>query len=169
MTDGKDRQNESIESLLKKAHLPEPSTELKERITAKATRIWNQTLQDVPWQIPIRRLAASAAAAVFIIWLSNISSDVFVARWQTGGASAQPQQLSEVDVLSDMPYDPFVRHLASTGREYPVRDASGLRHYVETCRRLLDEIQQNQDSQLPVPFEGSSRLLPKRSNLNAYS
>jgi hypothetical protein len=68
-------ENKQLESLLRKAHLPEPSPELKERITSGATKAWNQTSPELPWQIPVRRLIVSAAAAVFIIWMANSYSD----------------------------------------------------------------------------------------------
>lgn len=169
MTNGKERQNEQIESLLRKASLPEPSSELRERITSEATRIWNQTSLEIPWQIPIRRLVTSTAAAVFVIWLAHCFSDYSVARWQVGGPSTTSQQPSELDLFPEMPDGPFVRHLTSISRKYPATDASGLRHYIETVRRLLDEAQQNSASKSSLPLEDTSRLLPGRSSLNSYS
>ena len=71
----KNVENKQLESLLRKAHLPEPSSKLKERITTEAKKIWLQTSPELPWQIPVRRLFVSAAAAVFIIWITNCSSD----------------------------------------------------------------------------------------------
>jgi len=55
--------NEQLEDLLRMAHLPEASPELKQRITAEARKAWKQTSAEVSWGIPLRRLVASAAAA----------------------------------------------------------------------------------------------------------
>jgi hypothetical protein len=169
MTNGKERQNERIESLLRKASLPEPSSELRERITSEATRIWNQTSLEIPWRIPVRRLVASAAAAVFVIWLAHCFSDYSVARWQRGGASTTSQQPSELDLFPEMPYAPSVRHLTSISRKYPATDASGLRHYIETMHRLLEETRQNEISNPTDPAGSRSRLHPDRTNSRSYS
>ena len=97
----KDMQNEQLESILRRAHVPEPSPELKERITAEAAKAWNQTSLELPWQIPVRRLIVSAAAAVLVIWLANCSSDYAVARWQSGGLPVVHQQPSDLDELPE--------------------------------------------------------------------
>ena len=106
---------------------------------------------------------------MFVIWLANVASDRSLARWQSDETSATSQQPSELDVLPEVPYGPFVRHLVSVSREYPASDASGLREYVETIRRLLDETPQKGISEPPAPIEGRSRLLPARSGSSSYS
>ncbi|OHB79701.1 MAG: hypothetical protein A2Z25_03110 [Planctomycetes bacterium RBG_16_55_9] len=141
MNTGKDTQDGRLEKLLRKASLPEPSPELKKRVTAEATRVWKQTSMELSWWIPVRRLIASAAAAVAIIWAANLSSDYSVARWQAVGLSATSRQPSDLDMLPEMPYGPFVKRLASASRELPMTDASGLRDYVETMQQLLNEVQ----------------------------
>jgi|GEM_PF-1418967 len=168
MTNGKDRRNEPIENLLRKVRLPEPSIELKERITAEATRVWKQTSVELSWRIPFRRLVVSAAAAVLVIWLANVSSDYSVARWRYEALSKTNQQPSALDILPEMPYGSFARHLASVARELPATEASGLHQYVETMQELLNEVQQNNVSQPPAPT-GGSRLLPEESRSNSYS
>jgi hypothetical protein len=169
MTNEKDMQNEKLESLLRKARLPEPLSELRERITAESTRVWRQTSAELSWRIPFMRLVASAAAAVFIVWLTNFSSDYSMARWQTRRLTPTNQKPSELDVLPEMPYGPFVRYLASVSRELPASDASGLRDYVETVRRLLDEAPQDEVLKPLAPTGSRSRLLPGRSNPSSYS
>lgn len=169
MNNGNPSQHDRLEKLLSKARLPEPSSEFKERIVAEARRVWHQTSEELSWRIPFMRLVASTAAAVFVIWLANFYSDYTVARWQTSGPSETSQQPSELEVLPEIPYAPFVRHHAAINREYPATDASELRHYVEALRRLLDETQQNRVTNLPTPIEGRSRLLPERSNPSSYS
>jgi len=165
----KNIQNEQLESLLRRARMPELSPELKERITAEATKAWNQTSPELPWQIPIRRLIVSAAAAVFVIWLTNCSSDYTLARWQSGGLPVAHQQPLDLDVLPEIPYGPLARHLVSTGRKPSLTDVSALRNYTETVRRILDEAQQNGVSKPPASSEDRSLLLPTQPDFNSYS
>ncbi len=166
MRNDKDNQYEQIENLLGKAHLSGPSSELKDRINVETTRLWNQSSVEVPWQIPIRRLVASVAAAVFVIWLANVTSDYSVARWKTSGSSEMRQQLPELEILSEISY---VKHLTSISRGFPATDASGLHHYIEMVRKLLDEAPQDGISNPTDPAKGRSRLLPARSNPSSYS
>jgi hypothetical protein len=139
MNNGNDEQNDRLEGLLRKSHLPEPSPLLERRITAEATRLWRETSAELSWRIPIRYLAASAAAAVLIIWLANFSSGCFVARWQVSKSLAMSRQPPDLDAFPDLPYDPFAKYLVSISRESPATDASGWHHYVETMQKLLDE------------------------------
>ena len=162
-------ENDQIESLLARAHVPEPSPQLKQRVTAEARKVWDQTPADIPWQIPFKRFVASAAAAVLIIWLANFSSDYTLAQWRPGGASVTAQQSTDFDTLPEMPYGPLAKHLASVDRKPRVIDASALSNYAESVRKLLDE---TGDSAVPVPAvqpDDSSRLVPDRVNIFSYS
>jgi hypothetical protein len=161
--------NKQIENILRKAHLPEPSPELKERITGEAKKTWIQTSSELPWQVPVRRLIVSAAAAVLIIWLTNSSSDYLMVRWQSSGSKIANQQRSDFEELTEIPYSPLARHLVSAGRRPSVTDASVLLNYAETVRNFLSESQQNGSSKPSTPAEGRSILLPKQSGLNSYS
>jgi len=165
----KNTQNEQLESILRRAHVPEPSPELKERITAEAKKAWNQTSQEISWQIPVRRLIVSAAAAVFVIWLTNCSSDYALARWQSGGLPVAYQKPSDLDALPEISYSPLARHLVSASRKPSMTDASVLRNYAETVLRILDEAQQNGISKPSAPVEGRSRLLPTQPGINSFS
>jgi hypothetical protein len=169
MNNGKESQNERLEKLLSNARLPEPATELKDRITAEATKAWNQTLPELPWQTPVRRLIVSAAAAVLIIWLANSSSDYALARWRSGGPQVAHQQLLDLDTLPEIPYCPLVRGLVSASRIPSITGASALRSYTETVRHVLDEMKQNEVSKPMAPAEGSSSLFPSQSGFNSYS
>ena len=165
----KDTQNEQLENILRRAYLPEPSPKLKTRITAEATKAWNQTSQEISWQIPIRRLLVSAAAAVLVIWLTNCSSDYALARGQSGDLPVAHQKPSDLDALPEISYSPLARHLVSVSRKSSMTDASALRNYAETMLRILDEAQQNGISKPPAPVEGRSRLLPTQPRFNSYS
>ena len=162
-------ENEWVEGLLARAHVPEPSPQLKQRITVEARKAWDKTPPDVPWQIPLRRLAASAAAAMLIIWLANFSSDYTLAKWRPGDSSTARVQPAVFDTLPEMPYGPFAKHLAAVDRRSPAIDASALSNYAETVRKLLDE---TGDSAVPAPAVqpgDSSRLTPDRVNIFSCS
>ena len=165
----KDLENDKIEHLLRRAHIPEPSPLLKERITNEARKEWNQTSVELPWQIPLRRLVASAAAAVLVISLANYFSDLTLAHWWSGSVPITRLQPSDLDVLPEMPYRPFVRHLVSVNRRPSVTDASALRNYVERVRQILKETQQNGASNEQVPDGGRGRLLPAKPHSDYYS
>ena len=161
--------NKQLEDLLRKAHIPEPSPELKERITTEAKKTWIQTSSELPWQIPVKRLIVSAAAAVLIIWLTNSSSDYLMVRWQSGGTKIANQQRSDPDALTEIPYSRLARYLVLAGRKPSITDASALRNYAETVRSTLSEAQQNGNSKPFAPTDGRSILLPKQSGFNSYS
>lgn len=165
----KDLENDNIEHLLRRAHIPVPSPLLKERITTEARKEWNQTSLELPWQIPLRRLVASAAAAVFIISIANFSSNHALKKWRPGDVRATREQLPDLETLPEMPYSSFVRHLVSVNRRPSITDASALRDYAERVRQALQETQQNGASNEQVPDGGRSRLLPAQPGLGSYS
>jgi len=165
----KNTQNEQLESILRRAHVPEPSPELKEQITAEAKKAWNQTSPQLSWQIPVRRLIVSAAAAVFVIWLTNCSSDYAVARWRSGVPQVAHKQPLDLDALPELSLSPIARHFVSSSRKPSITEASALRSYAERMLLILDEAQQNGASKPPTPTEGRSYLLPTQSGHDSYS
>jgi len=162
-------ENKQIEDILRKAHLPEPTPELKERITNEAKKTWIYTSLELQWQVPVRRLITSVAAAILIIWLTNSSSDYLIVRWQSSRPNIANQQRYDLDVLTEIPYSPLARHLLSAGHRLSIIDASALRNYAETVHSILSESQQNGSSKPFAPTEGRSILLPKQSGFNSYS
>ena len=164
-----DTQNKQLESILKKAHIPEPSPELKKRITAEAAKVWNQIPPEISWRIPVRRLFISAAAAVFVIWLTNYSSDYALVRWQPRKLQVDYQQTLNLDALTEIPYSPIARRMVSTGRSSSITNASALRSYAETMLNILNEAQQSKSPKPSAPAEGRSLLFPKRPGFNSYS
>ena len=77
-----DGQFDEIERCLKRARPAEPSAELKARIVGSARETWSKAPADIPWRIPLRHLAVSAAAAVLIVSSANYFSAAAVAPWQ---------------------------------------------------------------------------------------
>ena len=73
-----DKQFDEIEQRLKQARLAEPSAELRARIVGSARETWGKAPADIPWRIPLRHLAISAAAAVVIVSSANYFSMVAV-------------------------------------------------------------------------------------------
>jgi hypothetical protein len=165
----KDTQNEQLESILRKARLPEPSPELKERITAEAKRAWNQTLPELSWLVPFRRLAVSAAAAILIIWLANYSSERALAQWQSEKVPSTSEQFPGLESLPEIPYGPFVRQLATVNRQPSMIDASALNDHIEVLRHILDETQQSTITK-PSELPGSrSHLISNPPSAISYS
>lgn len=161
--------NKQIEDFLRKAHLPEPSPQLHEHITAAAKRAWNQTEAELPWLIPFKRLVASAAAAILIIWLANYYSECTLAQWQSEKIPATSKQSPDYETLPEMPYGPFMKRLAVLNRRSSMIDASALNNHIEALQHILNEAQQNRLPRPPAPAEGSSSLLPTQPVFNSYS
>ena len=165
----KDMQNERIEELLRRAHVVQPSTHLKERITAAAKKVWNQESLELPWLIHFRFLAASAAAAIVIIWLANYTSNCSLGQWSSGPVRTVNQQPAEIEALPEIPYGPFVRRLVSDNRRSSMIDVSALNDHVESLRHILDETLQSEFAKPPAPIGGRSLLIPNPSSDNSYS
>jgi hypothetical protein len=156
-------ENERLESLLRSVHLPDPSPRLKERITAEAARMWNQSSLELSWSIPLRRLAASAAAAVVIVWLANYSSDRALGRWRSAKVPVVVEQPADIDVLPELPYGPLARRLVSINRGALPIGTLSLSDRAETIRQVLDEARQSGASS---PAGGSSGLVPDQAAAN---
>lgn len=159
-------ENERIENLLRTVHLSEPSPHLRERITAEAKKVWNQAPSELPWRIPFRRLAVSAAAAVMIIWLANYSSDRALGRWRSAQVLAVVEQPADLGALPELPYGPFARRLVSVSRRSLGIDTSSLNDHVERVRQVLDETRRNGAAS---PAGGRSRLTPDQAGADLYS
>jgi hypothetical protein len=155
-----EKENDKLLNILKKVHIPEPRPLLKERITTEAKKVWNQTTREIPWQTPIIRLAASAAAAVIIISIANFSNNHALEKWRLVSTQVTKKQSPDIKVIQEMPYSPLVRHLVSVNRKPLITEATALRDYAERLRQVLNEIQQNGGSNEQVPNKGRSCLFP---------
>jgi hypothetical protein len=164
-----DKESDALERLLKKASVGEPSRPLKERVTAAAREAWVAGEQQISWRVPLRRLAVSAAAAVFIISLTHYACDHLVGRWQSGTGGVVVRGLPDLDALPETPYGPFVRRLAAARRKACGIDASALRDHAERTRQLLHEARPTEGAQSPAPANGRSLLPVPRSILRSYS
>jgi hypothetical protein len=165
----KEAENKQLEELLKKAHLPEPSPQLRQRVIATAKGAWDQTEAELPWLVPFRRLAASAAAAIIIIWLANYSSDFALAQWQSVKFPAATEQSPDLESLPEIPYGPFIRRMVSVNRRAYTIDASALSDHIEVLQNILDESQQSNTAAPSAPSDGTSHLISNPPNSSSYS
>jgi hypothetical protein len=162
----KDAENKQLEDLLKKAQLRGPSPELKQQIITGAKKTWNQAPAEIPWLIPFRRLVASVAAAIIIVWLANYSSDFVLAQWQSVKFPTATEQPPDLESLPEVTYGPFVRRLVSANRRPATIDASALSDHIEALQNILDEAQQ---SGTAAPSDGTSLLISNPPNASSYS
>ena len=163
----RDRQFDEMEQRLKQARLAKPSDELKARIVGSAREAWGQAPADIPWQVPLRYLGLSAAAAVLIVSCANYFSAQVVAPWQASRPGAVRIQANRFEDTPEMPYSPFVRNLIATSGT-PTYDASALLDYFQNARKTLDGTEQDEAADGSSPGERESRLLPAGSRIDAY-
>lgn len=165
----KDAKNRRLEDFLRKAQLRVPSPQLKQQIITGAKKTWNQAPAEIPWLIPFRRLAASAAAAIIIIWLANYSSDFAMAQWRSVKFPAATKQPPDLESLPEATYGPFVRRLVSANRRPATIDASALSDHIEALQNILDEAQQTNTAAPSAPSDGTSHLISNPPNSSSYS
>jgi len=162
-------EHERIERLLKQAHLPQPSSQLHDRVTAAAKQTWDREATDVPWKIPLRRLALSAAAAVIVVSLASHLGNVAGPRAHRDDPVAASVSDPDMEEMAEMVYSSS-RHRLGTGR----RRTSGisgarLRDKMESIRAVLEELESNDIQAQPAPSGGRSRLLRNRLRPGSYS
>jgi len=162
-----DGQFDEIERCLKRARLAEPSDELKARIVGSARETWGQAPADIPWRIPLRHLAISAAAAVLIVSSANYFSSAAVAPWQASRPVTVRMEAARFEDMPEMPYSPFVRHLIATSGA-PAHDASALLNYFQSVRKTLDGAEQDEAADGSGPGDQESRLLPAGAKIDSY-
>ena len=163
-----DRQFDEMEQRLKQARLAKLSDELKARIVGSARQTWRTAPADIPWRIPLRRLAISAAAAVLIVSCANYFSSAAVAPWQADRPGTVRMQAAHSQDTPEMPYSPFVRNLIATSGT-PTYDASALLDYFQNARRTLDGAEPDEATDGSGPGERESRLLPAGSRIDTHA
>jgi len=163
-----DRRVEEIEQLLRRARLAGPPEELKTRIVGVARETWDKAPADIPWRVPLRHLAVSAAAAVLIVSSANYFSLRMVASWQTGRPVATRVEAAAFEDMPPVPYSPLVRQFLATGRSSG-QDVTALLDYMKRVRETLNGTEQDDSTQRSEPGERESRLLPAGSKVELYS
>jgi hypothetical protein len=167
---GTDAEKDRIERLMKAACLPGPSDALKARVMEATQNAWRRDSIDIPARILLRRLVASAAAAVIVIALANRYSDRAVSPWQTGSVAVAIQEPFDLEALLESPHPVAGQHLIRLrGRQPSAIDASTLRGHVERVREILNETQGDGDSKSSTPGGARSRMVPTRPGFNSYS
>ncbi len=144
-----DEQYDKTERLLKRVQPLEPSDELRERIMDAARKAWKETPAEVPWQIPLRRLAMSAAAAIVIVSSANYFSNRAVGRWRADQPVVASVPLAKVppgdsDETWEEPYGPFMQHLVAVRRS-PARDPQAVIDSLDKLREMFQDTPQNID------------------------
>ncbi len=149
-----DEQHSRIEHLLKRARPPGPSVELRERVLGAARKAWKEAPAEVPWQIPLRRLAMSAAAAIVIVSSTNCFSEHAVSQWRADRPAVARAPLakaptSDSDETWEEPYGPFMQHLIAV-RRCPARDPLAvidsldrLREAFQNTRQGIEEVDES--------------------------
>jgi len=161
--------HEEIARVLAEARLPEPSVDLRNRVTKAARAAWNEGPANVPWQIPLRRLALSATAAVVVVALANHLGDVPGPRARPNDPVAASVPSPEVEKLAEMVYGPARSRLTTDGRRSSTVDGATLRERIENIRAVLDDLKNDGTQAQPAPGGGRSRLLRYRVYLGPYS
>jgi len=152
-------ENEAIERLLKRARLAEPSADLRSRVVGAMKDAWQEAPPEVPWQIPLRRLGLSAAAAVLLISGANYYSTWSVAHWHAGPRLAARMTAADFDDTPEIPYGPFVQHLIAVRRS-SARDSALLLQYVGRSHDPGDGLEGIETTDEPDTLERRSRLVP---------
>ncbi len=162
-------ENERIERILGQVHLPGPSDALKNRVTGSAREAWGQAPTDIPWQVPLRRLALSAAAAVIIVSLANHFSHFGVPETGPGHRTATLEKRPDRETEPEDPLTPLMNRLIQTGRRSSRTHAPALRRYMENVQKILQETEGRGPQEAPTPTKSGSRLLRSHFDARAYS
>ncbi len=158
-------EHRETEESLRRVRPQGPSAELKGRVLLAARRAWRQESAHVPWQIPLRRLAASAIAAVLIMSLANLYGNRASGYRPAGAPTAGFAEPCDLDAIMDV-HAPVMRYMAIAGRS-AWGGAPALLEHLEMVRDALREAEQTEAAEEPAPVERRSRLLPSPSSLHS--
>ncbi|MBN2134030.1 MAG: hypothetical protein JW741_31290 [Sedimentisphaerales bacterium] len=168
MSHGHD-ENDKVERLLQAARPGAPIGQLKARVTKAAREAWREGPADVPWRVPLRRLAVSAAAAALIVSLANLAADRSLMRGRAGGARVAQRETVDLEGVPEEVYGSVARRLLAANLRAPQAVGARLEEYREQMRQVLEEAQENGVANPPRAPNGRSRLLPVPSASEAYS
>jgi hypothetical protein len=164
-----DPEHERIDRLFRRAYLPEPSAQVKDRVTKAARHAWDRASQDIPWRIPLRRLSLSAAAAVVVVALANHLGEVSGPRARPDDPRPASALNPEVEKLVKMVYGSVRGRLVTNGRRPSAVDGATLRDRMENIRAVLDEMEDDRIQAQPAPDGGRSRLPRNPRCLGSYA
>lgn len=150
-----------MEHLLKRVRPVEPSAELRDRVVGRAKEAWHEPPVETTWRIVVRRLVPSVAAAVLVISLADVGSNLAVARWRYGRTPTVAVEYQHFDEMPGELYGPFARRLLAA-RLTPVQNGAALLDYVEHVREILGGIGQDAATEPPDLDAGRSRLLTRQ-------
>ena len=162
-------EHDKIEHLVKQTQLVGPSPQLRDRAVGAAARAWGKAPPEVPWQIPLRRLAVSAVAAVLVISLADAFSKHIAIQWHHERPLAIRNEPIDFNDLSVTSYGDFVRHVAVSGYRSSGGSGPALRTYLEQVREMLKGTQPIADKTQPASTPGRSRLVPTSSRTMSWS
>lgn len=160
-----DAEHLQVERLLKQVRLSGPTAELKKRVLQAAQKARRDATAGVPWRIPIRRLAASAAVAAILVSLANLHCDRTFARRSIAIPIAGSVEPCDLDVTIG-PAASLIRH-AVTATGLDRTDTATSVDYLERVRRALGETERDEAPDDPAPAERRSRLPRIPSSLNS--
>lgn len=137
-------EHDEIERLLRKAHLPGPSSQLHDRVIAAARQVWNRKPAEVPWQVPMRRLAISVAATFLIISAANHFSNRVTSQAQSYTGPVESARSASDNSFDAWVEDPPYRYrYGSIQPDHHLLDGEVIRNRTESLRRMLDEMHHN--------------------------
>ena len=137
-------EHERIERLLRKAHLPEPSSQLHDHVTVAAREAWNQEPAEVPWQVPVRRLAISVAAMFLVISAANHFSNRVTQQAQSYASPIESvRSTAETSLDAWVEEAPYRYRLGSIQPDRPLLNSQAIRNRTESLRQMLDEMNHN--------------------------
>ena len=137
-------EQDTIERLLRKAHLPEPSSQLHDRVTGVARQTWDRKPAEVPWQVPVRRLAISVAATFLVISAANHFSNRVTSQAQSyTGPVESVRSTSETSLDAWVEEAPYRYRLGFIQPDRTLLDSQAIRNRTKSLRRILDEMNHN--------------------------
>jgi hypothetical protein len=139
-----DKQNSDIEHLLKQAHPAGPCDRLKERVLQAAREAWHEHPGPTLRRIALRRLAVSAAAAVFLVVVTDAWSDFVVTRSRSASPIARVTDDSQqwADIEPEIPYGSLLGRMVLASRP-AAADPGAMRDYIQRLRDALDQTDDN--------------------------
>ncbi len=160
---------EKIEHLLGQVRPSDASAATKACIVDAAKHAWEQTQGDVPWQVPLRRLVASAVAAVLVISLANVAGS----RVGPGAGRRDPSPAAtdsgDLNGVYQTEYGTIVSTLSMGRYGFPEPRRRPFSEHLRQIRELLEETESRESGGQLAPTPGRSRLMPATRPTRSWS